>query len=104
MDSESQSQWVTYRELLSTFDARDTRIFARIDEVERKIDQLDDRGSRGLQRVADRLDVAVKELEEHALSHKELARRGISLSQWSVTTFLALCGTVFAGIALWHGG
>lgn len=68
--------FVSFRELVSILDAREARILSQISE----------------------------KLNEHTDAHKEMARRGISNFQWGITTVLALCATVFAGVTIFHGG
>ncbi len=95
---------VTYRELLALLDLRDGRLSTNISNLAERLDVMDREGTRGLQKVADKLDAATKDLAEITQTRKEEKRLGISNGQWAFTTFLALCGTVLAFYNAMHGG
>lgn len=94
---------VTYRELLAVLEQRDMRIYQRVDKNAERIESLDNVGTRGVQRVSDRLDQVIKDLEEHSVVHKQNAQSGISNKQWLVTTLVSF-GAMLLGIVTAFGG
>lgn len=92
------TEYVTYRELIAMLDSRDAKCIAQYHDITRRVEHLDDHGSRGLQQVTDRLDATVKALETHNIEHKEQAKQGITARQWWVTTGIGFAGVL---LALW---
>lgn len=98
MSAELVNEYVTWRELITALDARDVKITAQVFDVARRIETLDTHGSRGLQRVSDRLDRAVTELERHSQEHRETIKAGASGKQWLITTLIAAAALL---VVLW---
>lgn len=88
------NEYVTWRELTQALDNRDVKLTAQVFDVARRVEVLDSQGSRGLQRVSDRLDQAVDELKRHSQEHRETIKAGASGKQWLVTTLIAAAALV----------
>lgn len=96
--AEHAPEFVTFRELVRMLDDRDVRITAQVFDIARRVEHLDEHGSRGLQLASDRLSRVATELEQHAREHRDTIRTGVSNRQWLVTTLIATAGLL---AALW---
>ena len=94
--SDTGTEFVTYRELTHLLDTREAKVTAQVYDVSRRVENLDQHGSRQLQRVSERLDRAAAELERHAQEHREASKQGITNLQWAITTALAAGGLIVA--------